>query len=48
VVASVDVWGRWTGMWRGLMERKESENSREWEIQAEALAAMGHGNRMEA
>jgi len=38
VVASVDVWGRWTGMWRGLMERKESENSREWEILGVASA----------
>lgn len=38
MVACVDVWGRGAGMWRGLMERKESESSGERGTQAEALA----------
>ena len=34
-------------MWRGLMERKESESSGEWGTQAEALAerSFTHGRR---
>lgn len=46
------VWGRGAGMWRGLMERKESENSRNRRSKQrhwlKGALHVGNGNGMEA